>query len=286
MGKNSRIKTTKAKKLLAIIVSGIIAIALGLTCGIFFGTGGSIASTDGVGSGSVSNSVTQPTAGGTTDYTPAAAIKNGEILNFAFANNGSSSGRYNKGKIYTIKLPKGKYKFEVWGAQGGNVQNNANFLGYGGYAVGTIQLTAASTTLYVYVGGQGTGGTASSGGAYLDYSAGWNGGGRGRQGKGSGSYYNGGGGGTDIRIGADSLYARVIVAGGGGGNVQYGAGSVGYGGGTSGNWGVLSSESANREGGGGGTQTAADVNGGSKRSKYRAAGFGIGGEGYSTEHPN
>lgn len=46
--------------------------------------------------------------------------------------------------------------------------------------------------------------------------AGFNGGGEGKIGNGGGSMSGGGGGASDIRIGTDSLYARIIVAGGGG----------------------------------------------------------------------
>ncbi len=81
------------------------------------------------------------------------------------------------GSVQTFK-PKctGKYKLEVWGAQGGG-----SYPGYGGYSVGTYPLTK-DQSIYVYVGGQGltSVGTSSGGGA------GYNGGGQG---------YNGGGGG-------------------------------------------------------------------------------------------
>lgn len=114
-------------------------------------------------------------------------IKTGDILNCPYS--GSSK---------SITLPKGTYKLEVWGAEGG-YRSSASYSGKGGYSIGTITLTE-KTTLYLYAGGSGrTGGTAG----------GFNGGGK------RGSYY-GGGGGSDIRVGTDSLYARVIVAGGGG----------------------------------------------------------------------
>lgn len=94
----------------------------------------------------------------------------------------------------------GNYKLEVWGAQGSNDGGN------GGYSSGTVYLTSG-TKLYVYVGGQN----------------GYNGGG------GSGTLFSGGGS-SDIGINSDSLYARVIVAGGGGTGSDNGSG--GYGGGT------------------------------------------------------
>ncbi len=72
---------------------------------------------------------------------------------------------------------------------------------YGGYSVGSVQLTA-NTNLFVCIGGSGA-------------SGGWNGGGKGAGAGGDG------GGGTDIRIDSESLYARIIVAGGGGGGMVW-----------------------------------------------------------------
>ncbi|MDE7396063.1 MAG: hypothetical protein K2M95_08120, partial [Clostridiales bacterium] len=80
------------------------------------------------------------------------------------------------GSAQSIKLPAGKYKLEVWGAQGGEGYYGNTYGGRGGYSYGTITLTS-ETTLYVAVGGKGsdtyrnekTNGPASGGG--------WNGGG-------------------------------------------------------------------------------------------------------------
>lgn len=115
------------------------------------------------------------------------AIKKGDKLNFAYT-----------GKVQTVTLPKGTYKLEVWGAQGG-YRSSSSYGGMGGYSVGTLTLKS-KTTVYVYAGGSGNTGKTSGG---------FNGGG-------SRETYNGGGGGSDIRLRKDSLYARVIVAGGGG----------------------------------------------------------------------
>lgn len=114
----------------------------------------------------------------------------GQTYNFTYTGNSQS-----------INLPAGQYKLEVWGAQGGNdTSNPTQYLGgRGGYSTGILTLDN-NTTLYVYVGSQGTG-NANSGS--------W------------GS--TGGGGATDIRyIGgtwnnSSSLYSRILVAGGGGG---------------------------------------------------------------------
>ena len=135
-----------------------------------------------------------------------------------------------KGSRQEVLLMPGKWKLEVWGAQGGQ-GGPSNMGGKGGYSSGIITLTS-STNIYVYVGGQGGGSTttsASSGNRY----GGFNGGGNSYQ---SGTPRAGGGGATDIRIGTDSLYARVIVAGGGGGNLYYSGNTytAGAGGGTSG----------------------------------------------------
>ena len=132
------------------------------------------------------------------------------------------------GAAQTFTVPQtGTYKLEVWGAQG--AVNSANSQlgvgGKGGYSVGTISLSSG-TTIYAYVGGQGK--YSDSGKA----SGGWNGGGT-SWATGTSEPAGGGGGGTDFRIGSTSLYARVIVAGGGGGGGEDGE-AGGAGGGTSG----------------------------------------------------
>ena len=166
------------------------------------------------------------------------------VLNYAYT-----------GSSQNVELLPGKYKLEVWGAQGG-YRSSSSYGGKGGYSVGTITLTA-NTKLYAYFGGSGnTGGT----------SGGFNGGGK-------RDNYNGGGGGTDFRIGTDSLYARVIVAGGGGSDGATNKTGL-YGGGTSG--GSASQNYGN--GGQGGTATS----GGSGYSSGSSTpgSFGKGGQGY------
>ena len=110
-----------------------------------------------------------------------------------------------KSKQVFNSLCSGTYKLEVWGAQGGSSYGTS---GRGGYATGVITL-GIGDELDVYVGTSGNNG-------------GYNGGGTGPKYK--------GGGATDIRL-TDSLYSRIIVAGGGGGSA---GGSGGAGGGTSG----------------------------------------------------
>lgn len=139
-----------------------------------------------------------------------------EILNFEYT-----------GQAQSVTLPIGRYKLEVWGAQGGTMESGWTGIGgRGGYSVGTINLTA-ETTLYVFVGQQGQGFNSSRSTHY----GGWNGGGYCYQGA------SGGGGGTDIRVAAEDLYSRVIVAGGGGGSNDYENGGVG--GGLTGGTGVV-----------------------------------------------
>lgn len=167
-------------------------------------------------------------------------IATGDILNCPYS-----------GAAKSINLPPGRYKLEVWGAQGG-YRSNSPYGGKGGYSVGTLDIDTA-LLLYLYVGGSGnTGGT----------SGGFNGGGK-------RSTYNGGGGATDIRVGKDDLYARVIVAGGGGSDGASSKTGM-YGGGESGGTATESYGS----GGGGGTQTAGGAGGNSNPGT-----FGQGGEG-------
>ncbi|MBQ4359270.1 MAG: hypothetical protein II767_03355 [Proteobacteria bacterium] len=144
-------------------------------------------------------------------------LKVPEVQNFEYS-----------GNVKSVLLPKGSYKLEVWGAQGGGYEDGNTSSGYGGrggYSVGTLNLNAA-TTLYVRVGGKG--GNATSGVA----AGGWNGGGAGYASS-SGEPGNGGGGATDIRVAADSLHNRVIVAGGGGGGGEDTGDPYGHGGGWS-----------------------------------------------------
>ena len=116
----------------------------------------------------------------------------GDILNCPYS-----------GRKISITLPPGKYKLECWGAQGG-YRSSSTYGGKGGYAVGTLELSNL-IDVFLYAGGAG-GYSNDTGG---DKAGGFNGGGY-RYG------YPGGGGASDIRLVMDTLYARVIVAGGGG----------------------------------------------------------------------
>lgn len=180
-------------------------------------------------------------------------IKTGDILNCPYS-----------GSAKSITLPKGKYRLECWGAQGG-YRNSSTYGGKGGYSAGTITLTE-KTLIYLYSGGAGNTGKTAGG---------FNGGGK-RQG------YNGGGGGSDIRIGTDSLYARVIVAGGGGSDGAPSKTGM-YGGGTTGG----STTQSYGNGGYGGTQTGVSSSSWQTTSQSTSttassgayAGFGFGGNG-------
>ena len=134
------------------------------------------------------------------------------------------------GAVQTATLKAGTHKLEVWGAQGGGKQNNSSLDtangGMGGYSYGTLTLTS-DTNVFIYAGGMGK----SIGSGLAE--GGFNGGGA-AYGTSTSEPANGGGGASDIRINEDSLYSRVIVAGGGGGGGEDAGDTPGYGGGTSG----------------------------------------------------
>ncbi len=174
-----------------------------------------------------------------TQTTPG-KLKTGDILNCPYS-----------GAAKSITLPPGRYKLEVWGAEGG-YRSSTTYSGKGGYSVGTLTITTA-LLLFLFAGGSGNTGKTAGG---------FNGGGK-------RSTYNGGGGASDIRLGQDSLYARVLVAAGGGSDGatnRAGAAGGGMTGGTA--------SSGYGSGGGGGTQTAGGTGG-----SNNAGTFGAGGEG-------
>lgn len=145
-------------------------------------------------------------------------IKTGDILNFDYTST-----------VQTVTLPKGTYKLECWGAQGGYSSSNSGIEvgmgGKGGYSAGTITLNQ-KTLIYIYTGGVGSiSGNGKADGGFPNGGSSW----ASSTSEGAG----GGGGSSDIRIGTDSLYARVIVAGGGGGGGEDNE-TGGYGGGETG----------------------------------------------------
>lgn len=149
-----------------------------------------------------------------------------------------------EGRSREIVLEKGKYKLEVWGAQGGNsagcgTGRHANVPrgkgGLGGYSVGQITLSE-KTKFFIYVGGEGKSAQAGDG---MDTAGSFPDGGGTKTGHcsyDSTSVPGTGGGSTSIRAKSDSLYSRVIVAGGGGGagGDNYCTDHGGFGGGASG----------------------------------------------------
>lgn len=151
------------------------------------------------------------------------------------------------GNVQTIIIPYDhEYLLEVWGAQGGAGG------GRGGYSYGTVYLEKG-TILYAYAGGSGANG-------------GFNGGGSSRVGK--------GGGASDIRIGTDSLYSRVIVAGGGGGHGSDGCAAGAVGGGLNGGGSSASGSCGTQAGGG--TQTDGGTYGKYNKAIGTIGKFGIG----------
>ena len=110
------------------------------------------------------------------------------------------------GDYHVVNLHAGAYKFECWGASGGDSGNA--FGGKGAYVSGFISFSNRRK-FYLYPGGKGeTEGKPS-----------FNGGG-------SGEYHNeiifsSGGGGTDIRLKKGDYNSRIIVAAGGGGSLYY-----------------------------------------------------------------
>ena len=164
------------------------------------------------------------------------------LLDQSLSKDFAYTGNYQE---YTVPYT-GTYKLQVWGAQGGYRSDSVKG-GKGGYSEGLVELQAGET-VYVYVGGSGrTGGK----------SGGFNGGG-------SRTAYYGGGGATDMRVEGNTLYHRIIVAGGGGSD-----GSTSNPGKAGGGLSGLSATESYGTGGTGGTQTDPGTN----------ASFGQGGAG-------
>jgi hypothetical protein len=131
---------------------------------------------------------------------------------------------------YSVTLPTGTYRFELWGAQGGysrylNVDSMNPFSsGKGAYTAGTMSFVTESK-LYFYVGGMGENQTSIQG--QVISRGGFNGGGDGGVDLYDPTYPEssaGGGGASDIRYINDQtlngLKSRIIVAAGGGGSTS------------------------------------------------------------------
>lgn len=109
------------------------------------------------------------------------------------------------GGVQTFTAPyTGTYFLQVYGAQGSSQYATG---GLGGYSCGVVTLNQGET-IYIYVGGAGSGATGgynggNIGASFVDW---WQ--------------TAGGGGGTDIRRGGAAVGNRIIVAGGGGGSAH------------------------------------------------------------------
>ena len=159
-----------------------------------------------------------------------------------------------------IRLSKGKYKLEAYGARGGTTTAFGNLRASGGYAAGEIELQD-ETFLFAFVGGEGYQ-TGSDG------TGGWNGG------AGTGVQGAGGGGASDLRMNGFELSSRILVGGGGGGSGAQ-RGAIGGG--------LVGGDVPDNEyvGGKGGTQLAGGTNSGSLgNGGAGASGSGGGGGGY------
>lgn len=176
----------------------------------------------------------------------------------------------------SFDLSPGRYKLYCWGGDGGIHASRVNAT-RGGYAEGILSLQKM-TPIHVNVGGAGVYDCLIS----RDYvfqlkpDLSWNGGGTPAE-YGTYTLSRSGGGATDIRLTDDSLYSRVIVAGGCGGSSDGGFGGAG-GGESGGNANGTQGTNA-----GPGTQTGSGV-----ASEYQGinGGFGYGGNGYSVSGYN
>ncbi len=153
----------------------------------------------------------------------------------------------------------GTYKLEVWGAQGGSYSNSI-YGGYGGYSVGTVELTAGDT-LYINVGGAGK----SVHGSNTTAQGGYNGGGNAVLYHGNGSQFDSGSGGGATHIATSQgilselesdQSSILIVAGGGGGSSRWDYGEYGAGGSAGGYVGNNGGTTESNRYGTGGTQSS------------------------------
>lgn len=196
------------RRMIILIATVITAIAVGVTLSLCLDDV-TMRGLESAGQGEVRTSATNLGALQNADFVNkvnAGQVVSGDYLSYSY-----------NGSYYTIQLPKGTYKFEVWGARGGGLGNDTG--GSGGYAYGQI-VVSATTTYYIYCGGVGANSTSTIDGNNdnTHYAGGYNGGGNG-----TGSAGPGGGGATDIRTTsgtastASSYNTRIIVAAGGGG---------------------------------------------------------------------
>lgn len=164
---------------------------------------------------------------------------------------------------FTIPPCVGNMTIDVRAAAGG--QGGAGPVGGAGGMVRGVITATPGAVLYINVGGQGS---VTAGG--------FNGGGAG--GVSSSSSGGGGGGASDVRVGANTLANRIIVAGaggGGGGNTTYSPGA-----GTGGGGSIFNCSCG--YGGGGASGCASGTNGGESGGAASSYGSGGGGGGFSS----
>ena len=125
------------------------------------------------------------------------------------------------------KFPPGIFLLEIYGAEGGKIENNNG--GKGGFSKGILSLHHY-VDAYLYIGAQGK---TTSNELNSSTERTFGGGGSATQSPNVHSYSSSGGGASDIRLFKNDLYHRVIVAGGGGGtgnfNTEYSKGGDGGG---------------------------------------------------------
>ena len=222
--------TNILRRVIVLVASIFTAIAVAIVCALCINVESPIVDRDEVGGDALTSSTYSNLTG---DKTAPGALKNGDVINYSFKTSG----------YYQIKLPRGQYTLQVWGAQGGYYVNSC-LGGKGGYTYATYNVTSTSGEyIYIYVGGQGASGSSGA------KSGGYNGGGSVDRANGGG----GGGGATHMALTTGTLDALssttnqakvLVVAGGGGGSTtnahggSYGQG--GYGGGANNNGGSSS----------------------------------------------
>lgn len=163
-----------------------------------------------------------------------AKIDNGYAkITYVNINNNSNEYQFNSiNDIETFVVPKtGRYKLEVWGAQGGNGKTSMDYNqigGYGGYSKGEVYLNE-NDKLYVVVGEQGKTGIGD-GVSRVTVIGGYNGGANNLAGYSysTDNYFGSGGGATHIATSTGLLSnlennkdSILIVAGGGGGSFYF-----------------------------------------------------------------
>lgn len=192
---------------------------------------------------------------------------------------------------------KGKYKLEVWGAQGGTANATYAIGGYGSYSTGVVNFEKENK-IFINVGGKGK---SNNNNRTADTAGGYNGGGTAgactMDLKYGDMYVASGGGATHIATASgllstfeDKKNNILIVSGGGGGgyfhnNYDYKSyGNGGNSGGFTGNDGQMNGSAYPT--GLGGTQTSFGGISLTISTKYTNAGFGYGASGITSDNPS